>query len=103
MGDLKRWLGDRTRGSIIGSFRVPGENDNGRRVVEFCTERGLCVGNTYSKHRSLHKYTRVARDKDGVEVKSMIDLVLVKKDMLHYVQDVGEQMTWFCMVSQRRG
>ena len=44
-----------------------------------------------------------ARDKDGVEVKSMIDLVLVKKDMLHYVQDVGEQMTWFCMVSQRRG
>ena len=27
-------------------------------------------------------------DQDGVEVKSMIDLVLVKKDMLHYVQDV---------------
>ena len=50
---------------------------------------GLCVGNiTYFKHRSLHKYTRVAMGQDGVEVKSMIDLLMVKKDMLRYVQDV---------------
>ena len=56
-------------------------NDNGRRVVEFCAERGLCVGKLYFKHKSLHKYTRVARGQDGVEVKSSIDLVLVK-DML---------------------
>ena len=46
------------------------------------------MGNTYFKHRSLHKYTRVAGDKDGVEVKSMIDLVLVKRYMLRYVQDM---------------
>ena len=30
----------------------------------------------------------MARGQDGVEVKSMIDLVLVKRDMLRYVQDV---------------
>ena len=42
---------------------------------------------TYFKHRSLHKYTRVARGRDGVEIKSMIDLVLVKRDMLRYVQE----------------
>ena len=53
--------------------------------MEFCVERGLCVGNTYFKHRSLHKYTR---GQDGVKAKSIIDLVLVKKDMLRYVQDV---------------
>ena len=29
----------------------------------------------------------MARDQDGIEIKSMIDLVLVKKDMLHNVQD----------------
>ena len=51
-------------------------------------EMGLCVGNTYFKHRSLHKYTRVARGQDGLEVKSMIHLVMVKKDMVRYVQDV---------------
>ena len=44
--DLNGWIGDRTRAGIIGAFKVPRENDNGRRVVEFCTERGLCVGNT---------------------------------------------------------
>ena len=33
-------------------------------------------------------YTRVERGQDGMEVKSRIDVVLVKKDMMHYVQDV---------------
>ena len=37
---------------------------------------------------TLYKYTRVARGQDGVEVKSTIDLVLVKKDMLPFVQDI---------------
>ena len=35
-----------------------------------------------------HKCTRVARSQERVEVVSMIDLVLVKKDTLYYVQDV---------------
>ena len=48
----------------------------------------MCVGETYFKHKRLHKYTRVAKGQDGVEVKSMIDLVLMKNDMLRYVQDV---------------
>ena len=37
----------------------------------------------------MHKYTSVARGRDGVNVKNIIDLVLVKKDMLPYVQDVS--------------
>ena len=44
-GDLNGWIGDRTRAGITGAFGVPGENDNGRRVVEFCAEKGLCVCN----------------------------------------------------------
>ena len=56
--------------------------------MEFCAESGLCVGNMYFELKSLHKYTRVARGQDRVEVKRMIDLVLGKKDMLRYVQDV---------------
>ena len=43
--------------------------------------KGSCAGNTYFKHKSLHKYTRVARGQDGVEVKSMVDLLLVKKEV----------------------
>ena len=55
LGDLNGWIRDRTRAGITGAFEVPGENDNGRRVVEFCAERGLFAGNTYFKHRSLGK------------------------------------------------
>ena len=56
--------------------------------MEHCEEREFCVGNTYFKHIRLHKYTRVARGRDDMEIKSMIDLVLVKRDMLRYLQDV---------------
>ena len=76
------------RAGITDGFGVPEESYNGRRVIDFCAGRGLSVGNTYFEHRSLHKYTRVARVQEGVEVKSMIDLVLVEKVMLRYVQDV---------------
>ena len=34
----------------------------------------------------MHKYTRVTSGEDGVEVMSMIDLVLVKIDMVCYVK-----------------
>ena len=45
--NLNGWIGDRTRACIIGALLVPRESDNGRRVVEFCTERGLFVGNIF--------------------------------------------------------
>ena len=38
-------------------------------------EKWDCVRVTYFMQRSLHKYTRVARRQDGVEAKSMIDMV----------------------------
>ena len=46
------------------------------------------MGNSYFECILLHKHTRVARGRDGVEIKSIVDLVLVKRDMLRYVQDV---------------
>ena len=36
------WIGERVRAGITGALGVPVENDNGRRVVESCAERGLC-------------------------------------------------------------
>ena len=57
------------------------QKSNGRRVNACCTERGLRVGNTYVKHESSHKYSVVAGGQEGMEVISLIDLVLGKKDM----------------------
>ena len=73
-------------------------------MVEFCVEKGLCVGNTYFKHKRLHKYTRVARGQDGGEVGRMIDLLLVKKAMdVRAVggmgQDLSDHHVVLCKVS----
>ena len=35
LGDLNGQIGDRTRADKTCAFGVPGENDNGRRTVEF--------------------------------------------------------------------
>ena len=75
-----------------------------------CDERDLNVDNTHFKHKSLHKYTRMAWGQDRVELKSMIDLVLVK-NMLYYMHDVRavidllEGITWLAVheASYRRG
>ena len=48
LGDLNAWIGNSTRAGITGAFVVQRKNDNSRRVMELCTERGLCVSNTYS-------------------------------------------------------
>ena len=97
-GDVNGWIGERVKSSITGTFGVPGKNGSGRRVVEICVQRGLCIGNIYFEHKSLHKYTRVARGQDGVEVKSMINLVLVKKDLLHFVQGLRAVRSPYCAV-----
>ena len=36
----------------------------------------------------MRKYKRVARIQDGVEVVSVVDLLLVKRDLPHYMQNV---------------
>ena len=41
------------------AFGVPGENGNGRRAVELCVERGLCVFNMYVEHNILHKGSKL--------------------------------------------
>ena len=40
MGYLNGWVGDTVNVSIIDVFGVPEENDNGRRLVDFCAEKG---------------------------------------------------------------
>ena len=42
--------------------------------------------NTHSKHKHI-LYTRLARGRDGREIRSQEDIVLTKSDMLKYVHD----------------
>ena len=46
LGDLNRGIGDRVRAAKSGGFGVPGENDNERELLEFCSE----IGKVWVKH-----------------------------------------------------
>ena len=49
------------RAGITDGFGVPGEKNNGRRVIDFCVERNLSVILTLSI--GGHKYTRCLETK----------------------------------------
>ena len=52
-------------------------------MADFCIERGLCIGNKYFKLKYIHKYARAAKERDGMEVKSVIDLLSVNRYTLN--------------------
>lgn len=87
VGDLNGKVGECVRDGITGAFGVPEMNENGERVVDFCAERELSVANTYFQHKNIHKYTWSVRRGEN-ECKSLIDLVLVKKEMMRDILDV---------------
>ena len=40
-------MGDRLRAGITGGFGLAGENDYGRKEIDFFAERSLSLSNTY--------------------------------------------------------
>ena len=56
IGDLNGWLEDRSRVGVTGGFGVPGENDNGRMIIDLFVKRVLYVSNNYFEHKSLREW-----------------------------------------------
>ena len=78
---------DGMRVGISSGFGVLDESDNGRRMINLCVNGDYVWVILTSSTRVCINITG-ARGQDEVEVINMTDLVLVKKDMLHYVQNV---------------
>lgn len=47
LGDLNARVGDMGVEDIIGEHRVPGVRENGEKLLKFCAERGMVVGNIW--------------------------------------------------------
>ena len=52
---LNGTIGDKVKNDITCTLVVPGENYNGRRVVDFCTEKVLRVCDKYFKYKYICK------------------------------------------------
>ena len=60
-------------------------NDNGDRLLPFCNTNGLCIGNTYFAHKTLHRKTW--RSLDGV-TKNEIDYICINNRRRSGLSDV---------------
>lgn len=60
-------------------------NNNGQRVIKFCLNNNMIVSNTHFKHKDIHKYIRIM---DSRNERSIIDLVLIQKELKKEVNDV---------------
>uniref|UniRef100_A0A0L8GJU5 Uncharacterized protein n=1 Tax=Octopus bimaculoides TaxID=37653 RepID=A0A0L8GJU5_OCTBM len=43
--------------NVVGKYGVPGQNENGRWLLEMCMEQELVVGNSLFKKREKNKFT----------------------------------------------
>ena len=55
---------------VVGKYGVPGVNENGKRLVEICSERRLKIGNTWFEKGMIQKY---AREGENGQERSLTD------------------------------
>src|SRR5436190_10846409 len=87
MGDLNGRVGN-TNESIEWCLRKHGEstrNNNGERIIEFCLENELKIGNTHFKKKEIQKITRQVISRNE---KSIIDYFLINKGLWRKVKDI---------------
>ena len=88
IGDMNALVSNRTPGleQVIGPFgSAQATNDNGERLQMLCNMNGLCIGNTYFKHKQIHKKTWISPD--GV-TENEIDYICISKRWRSSLEDV---------------
>jgi hypothetical protein len=75
MGDLNARTGNdrqRAHGSMGPYGGETVVNENGQRVLEFCIENELLLGNSFFRHKRIHKVTSEAERRS---TRSIIDYI----------------------------
>ena len=59
IGDLNARVGNVTEvwGEILGKHGEVACNDNGGRLLQFCSENNLVVSNSWFQHKQIHQFT----------------------------------------------
>lgn len=81
---------------MTGAFEVNGENENGERNVDLCAERKMDT--TLQHLLPLQRYTTQVDIecalRDNVKLRSVIDFILVKGNMLRDVHEDCQGYGW---------
>ncbi len=87
MGDLNDKVGHDNDGleSIIGKHGIGKRNENGERLVEFCSLNNLVITGTIFPHKNIHKETWIS---PGGRTRNQIDHILVSRRHRTSVRDI---------------
>ena len=88
IGDMNVQISDNRQGieHVIGSHATARRtNDNGERLVLFCSINNFCIGNTYFAHKNIHKKTWRSSDEN---TNNEIDYICISKRWRSAIQDV---------------
>ena len=88
LGDLNERVGNEVVEGVMGRWGVEGVNLSGERMVELCTERELCIGNSYFKKKVIHKYTWIRNAHGRIVNRAVMDYVMVLRRVLKDLLDV---------------
>ncbi|KAJ8417554.1 hypothetical protein AAFF_G00223970 [Aldrovandia affinis] len=122
IGDFNAKLDSDRRGlhTTVGPhWSASSTNDNGERLLMLTSTNGLSIGNTFFKHKQIHKITWVSPDdqvyavdklKNDVISKSYCEEVSKKLEVLQHPSSIEEQWGWFfraisavAVLGRRRG
>ena len=82
LGDLNARVGDGEVEGVVGKYGVPGENENGERLLDMCVEQKLVKGNSFFKKKGINKYTWIRVANRRVTERALMDYVLITKGMV---------------------
>ena len=76
MGDWNACIGEQPDGKEIGKYGLGTQNNRGRRLLEFCQQRKMCVTNTWFEHPKRRRYTwRTPGDRERYQ----LDYIMVQQ------------------------
>jgi exonuclease III len=87
MGDLNGRVGNdyaSGQGALVQHGEVV-RNGNGQRIIDFCVDNRLVIGNTAFKHKQINQITFVG---DGRDLQSMIDYIIITQGMRRNFRDI---------------
>ena len=89
LGDLNARVGDSKVDGVIGDFGVPGINESGEWMIDWCVQNEMIVCNTLFKKRDVHKYTWFRKVRGMIVENALMDYVCISEKYKNRVTDVN--------------
>jgi len=83
IGDMNARVGNNRVINTVGTNGEATLNNNGRKLIDFCTSNNLNIMNTFFKHKEIHKFTWETRGH-----KSIIDYFIKNMKTSKVIQDI---------------